>query len=147
MNNVGTIINPHGFTLKSTDNFVGPWWDRRDTWEYTLDPENPLTYLHPDGYYIQSDRHGFTDFGTVPFPFNIVVPRTRFKPGYMVHDTACTEPHVIFLSDSINGVFVPSFIADNQASKLLYLMVLADKGYKWQANLIYTGVHKFGPQW
>jgi hypothetical protein len=66
-----------------------------DIYEFTLDPENPLTLHMPDGTEMQPDRHFFTDQGSVPHCLDWIITRGQFR-AYYPHDSVYDPPHVLY---------------------------------------------------
>lgn len=156
LNVPGIIINPFGYDLRPTDRFIGPWWDRRPVFEFFLDRQAPLTFRHPTWQYLQPDRHGLTDFGSVPFPCNLIVPRYRFKPAYILHDRCCDDidtdgnglkRHGLYVSAVYDGPYRFVEMTPEQAAEVLECVMIADGAWAWQAAAARRAVVQFGPRW
>lgn len=156
--NTGTWINPCGYTLRPTGKWrngmgrllglgaLWGWYHKRREYEFTLDPVAPLTFAHPDNYFIQPDRHGFTDLGTIPEILEPVMPRNQYEPDYILHDSAC-DHHGLYFSSTLTGPFVFCPISSKAAHVLLGATVRADGASEIQAWAIETAVKRLGPRW
>lgn len=60
---------------------------KKTIYEFKLRPSHPLTFIHPDGRWMQPDRHFETDQGSLP-PFlqPIICAKDRFI-GFYLHDS------------------------------------------------------------
>lgn len=139
-------INRNGYTLRKTgktqDGFL--WW-RRVEYEFSLDADAPLTYHHADGCYIQPDRHGITDMGSIPEPLQAVFPKDRFLDSYILHDSACRE-HGLYFSSTPAGPYVFAPMDSRRVHRLLRECILAEGGGRLESWLIYQAVQRFGPR-
>jgi len=135
-----------GYTLRHVGFKPGwPRWHQRAQYEFDLDWKNPLTYRKADRVFIQPDRHGFTDMGSIPEPVQLIIPKDRFLASFIIHDSACRERGLYFGSCPVSPfVFAP--ISSIRAHSLLREMILAEGGAPWQARLVWAAVRAFGPR-
>lgn len=142
----GEIHNPGGAICRRAG-VIGPWWDRRIVFEVTLDPVDPLTYQHPDGYFVQPDRHFYCDFGSVPWPFSLVVSRYGYPATWQFHDAGC-QKHVLYYSESLAHPFDECPVSSADVHALMRLMIRCEGAREWQARLAYRGVtSRWGKHW
>ena len=152
----GTIYNPDGYTLTPTGYRVGPWWAQRTLYERNLCKEFPLTYLHPKGYYLRPDRHGYTDLmsNPMPWPLSKIISRLMFRIPCLFHDDACIpnhsndNQHGLFRALDFGGPYTFAPMTDDDAHELLYVMVRCDGGSDFQARWIHRAVSsRWGVHW
>ena len=107
--NTGLGGQPDGFTLPQRG-FKPEAWDNRylglaptSLYEFTAIPEHPLMYCDPNGTVWQTDRHFFTDKGSIPNIF-----RWKFSPDeccwFLFHDSAYMY-HGLYRMDPADGTF------------------------------------------
>ena len=142
---MGTWINRYGYTLVKTGESRGFLWWRRTEYEFTLDPDAPMTFAHAEGCYIQPDRHGWTDMGSIPEPLQVLIPKDRYLDSYILHDSACREKGLYF-SSTLAGPFVFAPMDSKAVHRLLHECILAEGGGRLEAWLIYRAVRRFGPR-
>ena len=150
----GRIINPNGYTLRPT----GKWepgapyllWPfkrrRRKQYEFTLDPQAPLTWQAGVTCYVQPDRHGLTDLGSIPEQLRPWLSINRFEASFLMHDSACRE-HVLYFTGTFDGAYVKCHVGSERAHALLRDMVRAEGGNRLTAWLVWRVVRRFGPRW
>ena len=152
------FINPTGYTLRPT----GKWEPgagylfgltalvgirrRRKQYEFTLDPQAPLTFSRQVGLYIRPDRHGLTDLGTIPEQVEAIISRSRFEASFIMHDSACRERGLYF-SSTFDGPYVFCAISSDDAHRLLRRCIVAEGGWRITAALVHRLVARFGPRW
>jgi len=154
----GQWLNPTGYVLHPTGKWepgmgylfglgalVG-WRRKRRQYEFRLDPVAPLTFEHPNGFYVQPDRHGFTDLGSIPEILEPFVHRTSYEPSFLLHDSACRE-HGLYFSSQVEGPFVFCEIGSDAAHRLLRMTTRAEGAWRQMSWAIYQAVYRFGPQW
>lgn len=150
---------PKGYTLVK-DPIRSTW--RKAIYEFTLDGNFPLTYVSASGVKYRTDRHFYTDQGSVPKLFcQLFVPKDRFL-GFYLHDSAfihgglwMNEPQWEMTTEiGRDGMlnFVPKFVfremTREKVDALLHDMVLADPrpGWNFTANCVWLGV-RIGSLW
>ena len=129
------FLNPEGYTIKRDD--------KRSTWfkaiyEFTLLYPDPLTFIEYGGNQYQSDRHFFTDMGSIPRIAQLVIPKDRCL-GFYLHDSGYMDCGLW-----INGVFEK--MTRKQVDDLLYDMCMNDPIPTWRitARTIWLAVRAFG---
>ena len=134
-----------GYTLRHIGITHGwPRWHHRAKYEFTLDAVNPLTYKAQEHLFIQPDRHGTTDMGSIPEALQVIIPKDRFLKSFIIHDSACRERGLYFSGCPARAFnFAP--MSSRRIHDLLREMVLAEGGASWQARLIWCAVRSFGP--
>jgi hypothetical protein len=143
-----TILNPHGILFRPTGRFVRgfPPWRRRPEFEFHLDPDYPLTLrCDPGGYYVQPDRHGLTDFGSVPEPLQGLVNSTYAPASFVFHDSGCREGGLYF-SRHIEGPYTFCPMESASVHRLLRLCVRAERRNPVAAAVIWAAVRVMGPR-
>ena len=161
----GEIINPYGFGFVPTGNTVPGagwlfgltalwgWRRKRIEYEFTLRPDAPLTYRHPGGYYIQADKHGITDMGSIPEQLQVWYPKDSHNAAFLPHDSVCRVnesaplPHCLYYSRSLHDPYKAEAVTWQEAHHLLGMMIIADGGYRMEANIVFKIVRRFGPRW
>jgi hypothetical protein len=153
----GTWHNLTGYTLRNTGCTVpgmgdlcglGALWGwrrERVLYEFTLDAEAPLTFQHPSGFFIQPDRHGYTDLGSVPEVVELWFPRNEFEADYIVHDSGCRE-HGLYVSQIIAGPYTFAPMTSREVHDLLGMTVDA-RGRPSKARAIRLACLLCGPRW
>lgn len=127
-------------------------YDWTPVWEVTLDPAKPLTLrvLPPCAppFYIQPDRHGYTNFGSIPDLLQLIpgFDRAQYPRAYILHDSSCVR-HSVYISSRESGPFVEAPIKSETAHALLCPALRADGAREWRARTIYHAVRRYGPQW
>ena len=105
-------------------------------WEYQSDWLYPLTYTCTNGDKLTPDRHLLLSdcMSSPPFLWSIKgLAQTDFPMSVYFHDTANRYGGLY-----VNGTF--KLLTIQQVNSLLYSMVLAEGGTKFQAARIYAGV-------
>jgi len=123
---------------------VFPPWRVRTEYEFTLDDPNPLTYQHGPQCFIQPDRHGCTDMGSIPEALQPLVPKDAFLASFILHDSGCRERGLYFAS-GYNGPYTFSPIPSARVHALLRECIIAEGGYV-RAWPIWALVRMFGPR-
>jgi len=142
----GIWHNEFGFDLRDTGRKrKGFLWHLRTVYEYTADPDHPMTLQVSECCFVRPDTHGYTDLGSVPEPIQIVIPKDLHNPSFVIHDSACRE-HKLYFSSTLNGVYAGCYISSGSAAELLGKGLYA-AGYKIRAYEAYHAVRRFGPQW
>ena len=142
----GKWINPKGFILRDTLTKVPgfPPWRKRTLYEYTADHFKPLTF-RLGGIFIQPDRHGYTDMGSVPEMLQFLFcPKDLHNPSFILHDSAC-DHHGLYFASRLQGPYTFCPISSRRAARLLGQCLWA-AGYTRRAPLVYRAVRRFGPQ-
>ena len=159
MKDFGEFINPTGYILRP----MGTWEPgagylfgltalvglrrKRKQYEFTLDPVAPLTFRHPDGCFIQPDRHGLTDLASIPIQLEPVAgARNQYEPSVLVHDSVCRE-HGLYFSPQLEGPFTFSPVSSPDAHRLLRLCLRAEGAWVTTAGTWWGFVRTFGPRW
>lgn len=132
MSMINHFDNPRGFALEEDH------WQRacgipyKLIYEFTLEPDSPLTYISADGTAYQPDRHFLTDMGSVPRTAQLLIPKDRFR-GFYLHDSAYRHKGLwIKLPTEKHFYFVR--MSRREADDLLYEMCLADPEPAWHAT-------------
>ena len=142
----GIWHNEFGFDLRDTGRKTkGFLWHKRTVYEYTADPDYPMTLQASERCFIQPDMHGFTDLGSIPEPIQIFLPKDLHNPSFLLHDSACRE-HKLYFSSKLDGVYAPCYISSSSAADLLGRCLYA-AGYTKRSYAAYHAVKRFGPQW
>ena len=156
--NCGAWLNLHGYTLRPTGQwepgagyFFGitalwGWRRKRRQYEFTLDHDMPLTYWHPGGFFIQPDRHGFSDLGSIPEQVEPLTHRNKFEPSYLMHDSMCRERGLYFSRLAL-GPFIFCPVASESGHRLLGMCIVAEGGGRIEAEAIWRACRRFGPRW
>lgn len=131
-------------------------------WEFTNDPERPLTYHMPNGIEIQPDRHYETDLGSVPAVLQPLMANSRFLRSFLLHDSGyeykglwCRDRAEAALEEADPKFewmpFVPvvdSFtyitFSRYQIDRLLYYMIGAEGGNGAQRYTAFHAVNAVG---
>lgn len=151
-----TWINQPGFTAQPAgwvrDRLFGiiPWGNKRE-WEVSLDVAHPLTARLEDWerrIFIRPDRHGFTDWGSIPRGLDILpgYGRTDYPASYYLHDSAC-RTHTLYFAPELDGPYLQSPVPSVFAARLLRLCVEAEDARPTAAAAIGACVRAFGPHW
>jgi len=143
----GIWHNHYGFTLRDTGRKTRgwPWYRRRTVYEYTADPCHPMTFQFSEHGFVQPDRHGDTDLGSVPEAGQVIIPKDLHNPSFLLHDSACRE-HGLYFASHIEGPYTFCPIPSGRAHHLLGMCLYA-AGYVRRAPLVYRAVLRFGPRW
>ena len=121
-------------------------------YEFTLDKQAPLTFQHPQGFYIQPDAHVITDYGTIPPPVQTVTGVTgkKYPLSFVFHDSVCRHWGLYF-SRTPKGPYTFVAINSQEAHDMLQLMVLCEgRGTRdaiRDSEVVRRGVMWFGPDW
>ena len=155
---MGRFINPNGYTLRPTGQWepgagyllgltalIG-WRRKRRQYEFTLDPEAPLTYSPSVGVYIQPDRHGITDMASIPEQLEAFLARSRYLPSSLLHDGACRE-HCLYYATTYDGPYSACPVTSEYTHRLFRDCVLAEGASRITAALMYWAVSRWGPDW
>lgn len=143
----GIWINESGFTMRDTLRKVPgfPPWRKRALYEFTLDPVAPLTFHLPPHIFIQPDRHGFTDMGSIPELAQLLfAPKDLHNPSFILHDNVCDYKGLYF-AVRLTGPYTFCPMSSAAGARLLGQCLYA-AGYTRRAPLIYRAVRRFGPQ-
>ena len=148
----GVIHNPRSFTTTPIhgDNrrpFLG--WSRLPNYDFRNGhPNFPglLTYWHPDGFYVQPDRHVITDFNTYPAPVQIVIPRDRYAIPSLFHDSGC-EHKGRWLSAHRDGPYQFEACSAAFLARDFTLMMRCCGAWPITAHTFGAMVERFGPRW
>jgi len=143
-------VNPNGYTTRTTGRFERgfPPWRKRKQFEFTLDESGPLTLCCVcDGFefYAQPDRHGLTDFGSIPEWFRGIVSETYAPASFIIHDSACRE-HGLYFAPTMLGPFKFQGMCSPAVHRLLRLCVVAERENRPMAGLIWAAVRTGGPR-
>ena len=143
----GIWHNPYGFILRDTGRKAPGWppYRRRTIYEYTADPDAPLTFQFYEHGFVQPDRHGETDLGSVPEGVQFLMPKDLHTPSFILHDSACREQKLYF-SSRLRGPYTACRIEPDRAHLLLGQCLHA-AGHTFRAPIAYQLVKWFGPRW
>ena len=142
------FINRHGYALKPTPQFTPGFLfaGGRRIYEFTLDYFDPLTFYDADTQlFVQPDRHGFSDMGTISRLCQLVVPKDQFIDSFVMHDSACVH-HGLYIARLSTGPFLFHPMHSHEVHALLGRMVHAEGG-TIRAHIIGPLVLAFGPRW
>ena len=119
-------------------------------YEFTngANPKYPgyLTWQHPDGYFIQPDRHFITDFMTNPGPHRIFMPRDRYPAAVLFHDSICKE-HCAYRCPTLTGRYVRILVNPDTAALWLNWMMRCSGAWAINGESTELAVKLFGPRW
>lgn len=86
---MGHFVNPQGYSLVKVRDVPYFWVFSKAIYECRLKPGNAaLTYTDDIGRSYRSDRHYYTDMGSVPKLAQVFVPKDRFLKSFLMHDSA-----------------------------------------------------------
>jgi len=122
-----------------------PPWRRRPLYEYNKAGATPVTLQLASDLFVRSDRHFYTDLGSVPELGQLVVPKDLHNPSYVLHDSSCLF-YGLYFSTTENGEYVFHAISSEAAAKILALGFYA-AGYTLRCRLVHRLVRRLGPQW
>ena len=132
----------------------------RTIWEFTADEKSPITAIDKDGVHYRTDRHYFSDCGSIPKLLRFFVSSTRFL-FFWFHDALCkfgglwvwkSEPVVnasgIVSFKPTGEAYVFVKFTRAEADALLHDFVLADPKPGWgiTADAVWLGV-RIGSLW
>ena len=139
-------VNQTGFTMRPTGTRrrVFPPWRVRTEYEFTLDPNNPLTFHATPDCYIQPDRHGVTDMGSIPEAVQPLCPKDAYLASFILHDSGCRE-HGLYFAEEYNGPYEYRPIDSARVHELLRRCIQAEGGW-FRAWPIWAIVRAFGPR-
>lgn len=140
------FLNPNGFTLRPTGKLVPGWpfWRKRVEYEFTLDALTPLTFQVEERLFVQPDRHGLTDMGSIPELAQALVPKDCALRSFVFHDSACRE-HGLYFSSAVDRPFRLRCMTSVEVHDLLYDLVCVERG-PIRARVIWAAVRLFGPR-
>lgn len=114
---------------------------KRQLYEFTNDPQDPLTYHAHNGFLIRPDQHQITDMGSVPLLLQAFIPswfsKDRWLAAFIYHDDAYQNHGWWF---AVHGGWKFRQASRKTADKMLYQMVRVLGGSKANAWAIYAGV-------
>ena len=139
-------INPTGFTMRPTGTRrrVFPPWRVRTEYEFTLDEYAPLTFEATLHCFVQPDRHGLTDMGSIPEALQPFVPKDAYLASFILHDSGCRERGLYFAS-GYNGPYMFCPMPSKRVHALLRECIIAEGGW-CRAWPIWALVRMFGPR-
>jgi len=113
-------------------------------YEFTLDEDDPLTFVDTDGTRIQPDRHlAETDMGSVPWLAQLAIPKDRFLLSFLFHDSAYKHHGLYFaVAGSDLFVFVP--LSRKEVDDLLRQMCGAEGAWYQTRAAVYSAVRVGG---
>ena len=136
---------------------LGPWrvpWGVMCVDEITL-CEPPLTlgiilpeHDHPT-LYVQSDRHFFSDYGSIPKVLQWVpgYDRHQYPYAYLQHDSAYQHQQVYVSSRLDADTYTPCPVTREMADALLCAGLRASDAPERRVAVIWGAVRAFGPRW
>jgi len=139
----GHWINEYGYHRHDT----GRRKNGRAVFEFTLDEDAPMTFQVSEKYFVQPDRHGFSNGGNVPWIVQWIIPEDLHNPSWILHDIACADPlHRLYFSSSLNGQYVQRRVTSEEAARIMGIGLHA-AGHTRRAHVAYRFVKWFGPKW
>jgi hypothetical protein len=82
-----------GYTARFDHSERWCWFWQRQIYEITIAKHNPLVYVDEAGAWWMTDRHYFTDWGSVPPPLQSIpgLDRERHRFPFLFHDSGYQE--------------------------------------------------------
>ncbi len=118
------------------------WW-RVPLWEFTNDPDDPLTYRDGDGTDYQPDRHYLTDGGSIPPPLwglgVLQLSPWAFPRPYSFHDCGF-QYGGLYVRRPAGIAFVFERMTRQALNALLCRMIRADGGTPFDAGAVGAGL-------
>lgn len=140
----GFFENPQGYEAPKLRDERYLFFFSKTIYEFTLKPDAPLTFHHPDGSRIQPDRHEMeTDLGSIPLTAQIFIPKDRFLLSFFFHDSGYKH-HGLWFSQPGQEVFTFRLCTQWEIDNLLWRMVGAEGGNAFQRQSIYRSVRLLG---
>ena len=127
------FVNQQGYSLvkiPQTDPAV---------YDFTLNAEKPLTFIHPDGWRLQSDRHFQTDMGSIPKRLQRFLPKDKFLLSFSMHDSAYGHGG-LFIAGQDDSEFVFWRMTRREIDDLFCLMLISEGCDPWPARAIWLAV-------
>jgi len=144
MKKFGHFDNDRGYRLDKIRDDPYLWIFTKAMYEFTLDPDKPLTYVTPNGTRLQPDRHlAETDMGSIPLTLQIFIPKDRFLKSFMFHDSGYNHGG-LYMAPVGSNQFVFAPMSRSEVDNLLWFMVGAENGNIAQRAVIYRGVRLGG---
>jgi hypothetical protein len=87
------VRQPVGYTARFDHSESWGYFWQRQIYEITIDDRNPLAFVDEFGFWWMTDRHYFTDFGSIPPPLQNIpgLDRERHRFPFLFHDSAYQE--------------------------------------------------------
>lgn len=143
VNEFGVFTNKTGYSLFKLRDERYAFLFSKAIYEFTLDPDDPLTYTFPDGRRLRPDRHCETDMGSTPHLLRLFFPKDRFLLSYIFHDSAYRHGG-LFMAKPTSCIF--EFVEMTRKQKDLFLLyaMRAEGGWPWDRYFIWSQVRIWG---
>lgn len=126
---IGGIRQPKGFDIRDYRReyfvlFGRRLWCTKTIYLFELNELHPLTFIHPDGRWIQPGRRFPTDQGSVPRLCQLIVIKDRFL-GFYLHDFGYEHGYV-WVSWDCGKTWVKQYLTRRGHDELLDVSVRYD---------------------
>lgn len=112
-------------------------------WSVNNYTSDPLTYHHPDGYKLRPNNKFTTDFGSVPFLAQTLIPRIfssfRWRKSYEMHDSAYMEGGLWYAEEGSED-YTLLRMTRSHADDMLSMWIKAEGGNVINSAPIWFGV-------
>jgi len=135
----GWFDNPQGYCIRKVRDrpYLGIF--SKAVYQAVMDKEHPLTYHDADGRRIRTQGVFKTDMGSTPIVTRHFFPKDRYLVSYLFHDDAWRSGG-LFVAEAGEDEFNFQAISRTQANKLLGLMIKAEGGSQYAAQLVKAAV-------
>lgn len=72
---------------KFSGTLITQWLD--PTWRKLVQSHPPFQYITAGGEIIKPDAGFMSDFGSIPYPANIIITCSLYAPCFVIHDWLC----------------------------------------------------------
>lgn len=135
----GCFLNPKGYKAP---------WDHNEgiifkkaIFEFSLESP-PLMFKDKSDDIWMTDRHFFTDWGSIPTILQPIIPKDLYL-GYLFHDSAYGH-HGLWVCRKSQNIFIFQPLTMTESNKLLYEMMLAQNALSLTANTVYYTLQSMG---
>jgi hypothetical protein len=142
MTKYGRILNPQGYKAPWHHNESSLYIFRKAIFEFTADPQSPIIFEDHDGNWWLTDKHFFTDWGSIPIVLQVLIPKDTYL-GYLFHDASFGHHGLWFLKKGSTEIVFKE-LTMTQANDILYQMMMAQGAWKITAATVYETLQLAG---
>lgn len=136
----GYFTNPLGYDLVKLRNERYFYIFSKSIYRFTLDPQNPLTFHHPDGRKMLPVAEMETDMGSTPKFLNLFFPKDKYLKAFIFHDSGWLKMGM-WVMEPLTDEFVFEQMTYCQMNDLLGLMCSATGASRIGRKMIHAGVN------
>jgi hypothetical protein len=138
----GRFLNPQGYKAPWHHNIKQMLIFTKAIFEFTSDPNAPITFEDSNYNQWRTNNHFFTDWGSIPIILQPIIPKDIYL-GYLFHDSGYGE-HGLWIKKCGKNNFEFKELTIKEVNELLYQMMMSQNAWKITATTVYDTLQVVG---